>query len=399
MLGISPYKHKELWHNIDMNLHRNYLVVAMVLLTTGCHKDNTNCRLAENFERVDTVCYREPIDTLCAEYIDEVIYVGLNHSEEHIIPEATKIEVLDGKIFVFSKRLQKVVAYAFDGGFLYEISHRGKGAQEYLEIANFTVDDKTVYLVDNIRHQIVKYAVADGQYQGRKDIDFVAWDMSWLAEDKFLFTFLPNNREGRVNMKQPAGSVWETDSTFSRIIEEYLPYAEDYQEMVGKNVYFTRNRNQVVFQSYQHAGYFIFSANHQPQYIHLALPESVPSMSRMKYQDVVHNQYPYLAETPLVTDDYTIFAMGKGGFGEPVLIKKVTKGISKNRESTSYNVLLSPSFATGNQFGVYLSDYDFYTGLVADGFPRADERTEETLEKGGACLIVYSMKPSSKCFK
>lgn len=369
----------------------SYFIVVTALFVISCK--NTTRNMVDNYVPLDTLFYPDPVDTLCSNYIDEISYINLMQSENHIIPEATKIEEQNNRIFIFNKNLHKIVVYSSIGNFLYEINHVGKGSQEYLEIANFTVSNKYVYIIDNYKHQIVKYDVINGNYIDRKDIGFVAWDLECLSENEFLFTFLPNNPKGKVEMEQPNGAVWKTDSTFSNIVEEYLPYHKKHIEMIGKNAYFTRCKQGIVFHSHQNNGYIIFPDGQQtPQYTHLILPQSVPSISEAKYEDIIRNDYMYLSETPFITDDYIIFAVGKGNMDEPVLMEKKSKKFEKNKECDSFHALLLPSYVKDNKFVTYLSDYELYQDLVSDGFPIANEQIEQTLSNGGACLVIYSMK-------
>lgn len=364
-------------------------VAALSLI--GC-KNGSKCG-TNNYVRIDTLYYQNSIDSLCSAYVDDIYYVSLKQSENHIIQEATKVETQNNKLFILSKNLHKIVAYSLNGDFLFEINKLGKGSQEYSEIANFTVDDKYIYIVDNLKHQIIMYSCDNGKYKNRKDISFVAWDIACLSENEFLFAFLPNNPNGRVNMKQPTAAVWKTDSTFSTILEEFIPYHEKYTEMIGKNVYFTKYKNDVVFHSFQNEGYMIFSAGQQkPQYTHIVLPQCISSISEAKYEDVVNGDYMYLSETPFILEDYIVFAIGKGNIDEPVLLKKKDKKFEKNKEYDPNGGLLFPSCVIDDKLVVYLSDKELYNNLVSDGFPKANEQIEQTLENGGACLIVYSMK-------
>ena len=194
-------------------------------------------------------------------------------------------------------------------------------------------------------------------------------------------------------MKQPNGAVWKTDSTFSNIQGKYLPYSENYYEMVGKNVYFTKSDQGVVFHSFQNSGFLIFPPDSKnPLYIHCVLPKPISSNLGIKYEDVVLNNYMYLATTPFISKGYIVFSIGKGNIDEPVLFAKKSTKSGRNKESNSSNAILHPSCVSDNSLISYLSDYELYQELVADDFPKANEHVEDVLSNGGACLIIYSMK-------
>lgn len=364
------------------------LVGTLCIMALSC--TNQNNRSQDTFVTVDTLLFQEPIDSLCSNYIEDIEYVPLEQSEKHILPEATKIEEHGGKVFIFSKELHKIVVYSTDGSFLYELNRFGKGNEEYLEIANFTTSDENIYIVDNIRHQIVEYSSDNGMYKCKKDIHFVAWDMAYLSNNEFLFSFLPNNPEGRVDMQQPNGAVWKTDSTFSTILYTFLPYNDDYNEIIGKDSYFTRSNYGVIFHSFQNSGFFYFMPEQKsPSFVYVKMPQLISSNC---YEELVEQEYSYIAETPYVTDDYIIFSVGKGSAEEPVLWTNKNRVFEKNREFSSNFILLFPSYVNDHGFVSYLSDYYLYQELVSDGFPKADEKTEIILNNGGACLVNYTMK-------
>ena len=372
---------------------KKYLSFTIVIcfVIVGC-KTNTY-QDDKEYECIDTLSLQEPVDSLCSQYVKNIIYLRLKESNKHIIPEVAKVEINKDKFFFFNRLSHKINVYSHSGQFLYEINHRGKGNNEYMEIANYSVDDQYVYIIDNIKNQIVIYSALNGDYKEKRPIPFIAWDMECLSDNKFLFTFLPNNPDGGVIMKQPKGSVWRTDSTFAIIQQEYFPYSDDYYEMVGKNYYFTKNGKDVIFHSYQKNAIFLFNEKtDDPRYIDVVLPKPVPTREYVSFNDVQKQEYTYLSTTPFITENYIVFEMGKGAYSETYLMDRKEKRVVTSPEENSYNAVLAPSAILDNKFVTYLSDYDLYEELISYGFQKADPETEALLKEGGACLIVYSMK-------
>lgn len=368
-----------------------FLLMTICILLSGCKQNRTTCN--DKYICVDTICCMEPVDSTCFQYVKDISYIRLEGSEKRIIPEATKVLANQSHIFIYSKDLHKIVAYSHSGNFEYEINQRGMGNKEYMEIANFCVNDNYIYTVDNVKHQIGIYNASDGQLLEKRTITFNAWDMECLSYNEFLFTFLPNNPKGSVDLEQPRGAVWKTDSTFTRILSTYIPYSDDYYEMIGKGRYFTKSGNDVVFHSFQNSGLFIFQAGAQsPLYIDAVFPNSIPIDEYVSYDDVKKYDYEYFSETPFVTDDYICFEMGRGEYTEPYIMNRRTNHVVKNPEVDSYNAVLSIYAIIGKYLVSYISDYYYYELLISSGFCRADVQTEETLRNGGACLVIYTMK-------
>jgi len=369
--------------------HILFLVICVIIV--GCKTGNNQDDI--EYGCIDTLSVQEPVDSLCPQYVKDITYIRLEDSNKHIISEVAKVEVNKDKFFFYNRLAHRINVYSHSGQFLFEINHRGNGNKEYMEIANYTVDDQYIYIIDNVKNQVVIYSALNGEFKEKRSIPFIAWDMEYLAENEFLFTFLPNNPEGGVAMKQPHGSVWKTDSTFATIQQEYFPYTDKYYEMVGKNYYFTKNDKNVVFHSYQKNAIFLFKEhNDYPQCINVVLPKPTPTGKYISFDDVIKQDYTYLSATPFVIEKYIAFEMGKGAYSETYLMDRKEKSVVTTPEENSHNALLSPSAIIDNKFVAYLSDFDLYEELVLYGFQKADNETETILKEGGACLIVYSMK-------
>lgn len=289
--------------------------------------------------------------------------------------------------------MHKLSVYEKNGAFVYELNQLGNGHKEYLETANFTIDDNYIYILDNVRNQVVLFDLHAGTFIKKIYIPFIAWDMEYLCDGRFLFTCLPNNPDGKISHKQPDGAVWETDSSLKKIQRLYFPYQDDYYEMVGKDIYFTKSGDKVIFHSFQMQGFYIFEkGKDNPEYVDLTFDKPLPTKKKLNYTEASGKGYQFLTETPVVLNPYTILTVAGNGYDEPILYNRNTREIRKNQEVESYNNILSPLSVVDNKFVYYLADYDFYNMLVSSGFKRADIETEKLLENGGACLLFYDMK-------
>lgn len=349
---------------------RLYHIIIGCIVLMGCTGRNAG---DNGYEMAGSIIYSESTDTICSKYVSNIRYLTLQESNRHILPDVTKIKEEGGKLFIFSKLLRKINVHSADGHFLYEVNRQGHGPNEYMEIANFTVKDTRLYIIDNISHCINIYDTSDGHFIDKRPISFVAWDMETIGKDEFLFTFSPNNPLGVVDMKQPKGMVWRTDSTFA-ISRQYLTYPNDYCEKVGKNYYFTTYGGKVIFHCFRHNGFFVFNEEGgNPQ-----------------YHDVSGGIM--LTETPYITNDYILLSMGDDEYDEPYLLDKSKGALFKNREEDASNLVLFPSAIICNQPAYYLTDYDLYEELTMSGFQKADAETEKILASGGACFIIYSLE-------
>lgn len=365
-----------------------FIIISLVVCGCQNRQIDTN-----TFSSIDTIVYHGAVDTLCSQYVSEITYLPLMNSDKHILKDVTKIRTDNKRIYIFSKRMRRLSVYEKNGSFAYELNQLGKGHKEYMETANFTLDDKYIYILDNVKNDVVLFNSQTGAFVKKIKIPFIAWDMEYLWNGRFLFTCLPNNPNGKISHKQPDGAVWETDSSLNKVQRQYFPYQDEYYEMVGKDTYFTKSEGKVIFQSYQNQGFYIFEkGKDDPVYIDMAFDKPLPAKGKIDYTQANEKGYQFLTETPFVLNSYIMLTIADNGYDEPVLYNCNTGQISKNQEVDSHNTILFPLSIIDNKFVYYLADYDFYEMLVSSGFKRANTEIEKLLENGGACLLFYDMK-------
>lgn len=114
------------------------LISVMISAMAGCsvRKDGNNL---SNVTTADSLLFTEPLDTLPDGVISSVSWLPLQNSDQRIIDEISKLSVVDSFIVIGSRRQAVLQVYSTEGKFLYEISEKGQGPEEYLEIATFTV--------------------------------------------------------------------------------------------------------------------------------------------------------------------------------------------------------------------------------------------------------------------
>ena len=88
----------------------------------------------------------EQEDSTAANYIDTVEYILLEAHPDGLFREIDKLIVKNDKIFIFDFiGRNQVLVFDRNGKFLYKTGNRGRGPKEYIQLRNFTVDDKFIY--------------------------------------------------------------------------------------------------------------------------------------------------------------------------------------------------------------------------------------------------------------
>ena len=111
--------------------------------------------LASNYH----ICNEE---MLLSDVVSDVEYIKLQTTDASLIGSITKVEYVNGNLFIQSKSL----IYMFDkeGRFIRRIGGIGGGPEEYVKSFDFTADDSLVYV--NSRNKICKYRISDGSFAG-----------------------------------------------------------------------------------------------------------------------------------------------------------------------------------------------------------------------------------------
>ena len=141
-----------------------------------------------NVTTADSLLFTEPLDTLPDGVISSGGWLPLQkNSDQRIIDEISKLSVVDSFIVIGSRRQAVLQVYSTEGKFLYEISEKGQGPEEYLK-SQHLLSLLLPYIFLIISHKISRYALEKGTFMGKTEVPFVAWDMEAFDDNDFLFT-------------------------------------------------------------------------------------------------------------------------------------------------------------------------------------------------------------------
>ncbi len=82
-----------------------------------------------------------------AENIDTVMYLPLESHKDGYYSHVSKVVSCGDKIFIGDFVQHKIVVYDTVGRFLYALNHRGRAANEYLEIKSFCATENEISLL------------------------------------------------------------------------------------------------------------------------------------------------------------------------------------------------------------------------------------------------------------
>lgn len=334
----------------------------------------------------------ENVDSTLSRYVESIDFIPLaDTTEKAVFREIDKIIVSNGLIYIGDFSRNRIIAFDMCGNFAFAVDAKGRGADEYMELKNFTVDDTCIYTIDNYRHEICTFDARNGSFVTRTHIDFVAWDIERLGPEHFIFAFSPF-KNGQTDIKQPRYRILITDNRFE-IERTLMPYSADEYDAVGKKTYFTRSDANVIYNFCCDDSYTVFSPNDIAGHTEVRIDfrkKTIPEKYRMDIDLINDGQYRYLSGTPIVCGKYTALDICTGEYSECYLY--ADGKMHANTETGSFNYLLWPCGSYGGKFISHLSDIGIYEELASDGFARADAATERHLQRGGSVLLLYNMQ-------
>lgn len=141
--------------------------------------------------------------------VDTTRIIHLETTDNSLLYDIGRIEILDGKFFVFSRNVVKV--FGADGKFLFQLSGRGQGPSEYSSISNFFLNGKFVSIYDLNTGKILNYD-SNGNFVNSNR--FKRGDGEWGVSLLFRLnedTYLAKNSYAGEDFKVPVFSLLDTD--------------------------------------------------------------------------------------------------------------------------------------------------------------------------------------------
>jgi len=100
------------------------------------------------------------------ERIDAVQYIKLQTTAESLIGTISKLVIEGERIFIHDRTGDQIVSFDMKGNYLYKISGSGRGPNEYVRIHDFTVNNDSILIYDNLSMKILMYN-SKGELLGR----------------------------------------------------------------------------------------------------------------------------------------------------------------------------------------------------------------------------------------
>jgi hypothetical protein len=173
------------------------------------------------------------------------------------IGNVDKIETNNESIFIVDLKLSKsILCMDFAGNIKFIINKIGKGSGEYINIDDFCVSEKSLFVYSGAQKKIIEYSVENGDFLREKKISFDF--RSFAVTDKYTY-FLLHPRKGTEHW------LYIKNNENSKIIKK-LPFSE--YPIINlperRNNFFKRNDTIILVHSYQETIFKIYNENVEP---------------------------------------------------------------------------------------------------------------------------------------
>lgn len=334
----------------------------------------------------------QSVSETVASKVRDVSFVCLKSHPDAMLYGVDKIRFCDGRIYLADLHSHRIAVYDMKGNYLADVSQKGSGPGEFLEIRNFAVDDSFIYVINNYRHKLLVYDSTDGEFERSMDLPVVADDVERLDNGDFLVASIPQS--GAVNMKQTNHLLFVLDENLE-IKERLLEYSRKEKVAFAPLSLFSRDEESICFSSLLFDGFTVIPRNYPDSslwHVGIEFPRPIPLEHRGDNRMIAQERYHYLADTPVCCGDYISLEISDGEYIYDYLYDVRDSTLSANSQTSAYNYLDFPIGSIQRQFVSYLDDYSYYQELVAHGFACAGEEVESHLKNEGAVLLFYFMR-------
>ena len=166
---------------------RKLLCLWLLVGLMACReeKDDTGLHFAETLE------FTEDCSGLVSDYVDSVRYLVLADTGVAGLWQLTKVLFHNGLIYVGDFPSHRIVVFDMTGVPTLVLDKQGRGSGEYLRITDFSVDEKHIYIYEDVGERLLAYGCRDGQYRFQKPVPVRANSIAAMPDGKFLLSYNP----------------------------------------------------------------------------------------------------------------------------------------------------------------------------------------------------------------
>lgn len=168
---------------------KSKVIISCIIL----HIFSLSCQIGnkqiKNDETILIDLKESPKKLYLSKFLTHNEYISLETTPSCLIGRIQKIEIYKDQIFILDPFIaKKLLVFDMSGKFLYQISERGKGPGEYMDIFDFVIRENKIYIL-NDRTSVIEYTI-DGVFIKTYPLPF--WAERMLSVSKNHWGLLSN---------------------------------------------------------------------------------------------------------------------------------------------------------------------------------------------------------------
>lgn len=193
------------------------IILFLFLLFTFCscgrknfgEKDNANSVL-----KIDLLSEPGAKITKLTEFAANIEYIPLQTTESSLMGNIRrKIVNTDDRIYIIN--VDEILCFDTDGIFLMKLQRKGRGPEEYTDIADFDVspDNKIMTILSSLNHELLVYGITDTGFIFQRSVtlkDPIPYRVNIVPETDKLFLAIPPWRGTETTLSLLINSIGDT---------------------------------------------------------------------------------------------------------------------------------------------------------------------------------------------
>lgn len=131
------------------------LFITTIFLMAGCVGNNTENKLID-LDQNDQVSIFD--------FVDSINIVSFETTDKCLISNISKIIPYNNRYYILDMKLQTIFCFNENGKFLFKISQRGRGPEEYTYLGDFNIDPYNHQLMLLVPFGVILYFDLDGHF-------------------------------------------------------------------------------------------------------------------------------------------------------------------------------------------------------------------------------------------
>lgn len=350
-----------------------------------------------NSTRIDTTESTETIslekstrftsDTL----VEAVEYIGLKPFGDNDIAGIDKIIRNDSLYIIGDLRHGTIYGYnALDGTPVFVIDQIGQGPGEYAELSCFCCDSDHIYVIDNMRRQMLTYDAKSGEFIESRKMPLIPDDVESLVDGGFIFATVPLGSQRKLSQSNHRLHISDQNLNITGNLFEYN---EDESDPIGQRYYLSKSNRGIVFGSLMFDGYTVIDDKNPSDYrlIKVNFKHGLQGKRDIDTQEI--SNYEMLMTPPFVGGKNAIISFtNSNGRNEYGLWNSDLNEILPMPKESIRKAIMPIIGVDGDSFISYYNSYENYKAAVDHGFMKAPDDVEEILKSEGTALVIYRMR-------